>query len=61
MEGAAALGLTLDERQRAQFALLRDLLLDWNTRVNLTAITEPAEVVTRHFLDCADLRAGALR
>ncbi|HEX8996898.1 MAG TPA: 16S rRNA (guanine(527)-N(7))-methyltransferase RsmG [Ktedonobacterales bacterium] len=50
-EGAAALGLTLDERQLAQFARLRDLLLDWNTRINLTAITDPAEVVTRHFLD----------
>ena len=50
-EGAAALGLTLDEEQLSRFARLRDLLLDWNTRVNLTAITEPAEVVTRHFLD----------
>lgn len=51
VEGAAALGLTLDDGQLAQFARLRELLLDWNTRVNLTAITDPAEVVTRHFLD----------
>lgn len=50
-EGAARLGVPLDARQVAQFARLRDLLLDWNTRVNLTAITDPAEVVTRHFLD----------
>ena len=68
-EGAAALGLTLDEAQLSRFARLRDLLLDWNTRVNLTAITEPAEVVTRHFLDSltcalaltAEERARALR
>ncbi|HET9110332.1 MAG TPA: 16S rRNA (guanine(527)-N(7))-methyltransferase RsmG [Ktedonobacterales bacterium] len=51
VEGAAALGLTLSDEQVARFAQLRDLLLDWNTRVNLTAITDPAEVVTRHFLD----------
>jgi 16S rRNA (guanine527-N7)-methyltransferase len=51
VEGAAALGLTLSDEQVARFAHLRDLLLDWNTRVNLTAITDPAEVVTRHFLD----------
>ncbi len=51
VEGAAALGLALSDEQRARFARLRDLLLDWNTRVNLTAITEPSEVVTRHFLD----------
>jgi 16S rRNA (guanine527-N7)-methyltransferase len=51
VEGAAALGLTLDHNQIAKFARLCDLLLDWNTRVNLTAITTPAEVVSRHFLD----------
>ncbi len=49
--GAASLGVTLDDAQLARFAALCDLLLDWNTRVNLTAITDPAEVVTRHFLD----------
>ncbi len=51
VEGAAALGIALDDGQRARFARLCALLLDWNTRVNLTAITSPAEVVTRHFLD----------
>ncbi|HEX8730239.1 MAG TPA: 16S rRNA (guanine(527)-N(7))-methyltransferase RsmG [Ktedonobacterales bacterium] len=62
--GAAALGLSLDAAQRAQFVLLRDLLLDWNTRVNLTAITDPNEVVTRHFLDaltCALALSGERR
>ncbi len=49
--GAASLGVTLDDDQLARFAALSDLLLDWNARVNLTAITDPAEVVTRHFLD----------
>ena len=49
--GAASLGVTLDDSQLARFAALSDLLLDWNTRINLTAITEPEEVITRHFLD----------
>lgn len=49
--GATALGIALDERQVAQYRRYRDLLLDWNTRVNLTAITDPAEVMSRHFLD----------
>lgn len=31
------------------------LLLEKNKVMNLTAVTEPAEVVTRHFLDCAAL------
>ncbi|HEU5438912.1 MAG TPA: 16S rRNA (guanine(527)-N(7))-methyltransferase RsmG [Ktedonobacterales bacterium] len=50
-EGAATLGLPLDGGQLMRFARYRELLLDWNARINLTAITDPAEVVTRHFLD----------
>src|SRR5260221_80623 len=51
LEGAAALGVPLDAVQVERFACLRAMLLDWNTRVNLTAITDPAEVATRLFLD----------
>ncbi len=50
-EGAAALGIALDDTQLERFARYRELLLEWNTRFNLTAITDPAEVATRHFLD----------
>lgn len=34
---------------------LRTELLDWNTRVNLTAITDPVEVLLKHFLDSLSL------
>jgi 16S rRNA (guanine527-N7)-methyltransferase len=34
-----------------QFLRLRQELLAWNTRVNLTAITDPVEVLLKHFLD----------
>ena len=49
--GAAAMAIPLDAGQIEQFQRLRTLLLEWNTRINLTAITDPAEVETRHFLD----------
>jgi len=39
----------------AQFLLYRQELLDWNTRINLTAITNPQEVLFRHFLDSLSL------
>lgn len=50
-EGARAFGLALDAAQLAAFARYRALLLDWNRRVNLTSITSPDAVLTRHFLD----------
>jgi 16S rRNA (guanine527-N7)-methyltransferase len=48
---ADALGVQLDHTQVAAFDRYRELLLDWNTRVNLTAITDPDEVETLHFVD----------
>ncbi|RAQ94592.1 hypothetical protein A4R35_03535 [Thermogemmatispora tikiterensis] len=35
----------------ARFLRYREELLRWNERVNLTAIVDPEEVLTRHFLD----------
>jgi 16S rRNA (guanine527-N7)-methyltransferase len=37
--------------QLEQFAIYLDELRAWNERINLTAITDPDEIVTRHFLD----------
>ncbi len=51
VEGARALRLELSPEQLELFDRYRALLLDWNTRVNLTAITDPAQVLTRHVLD----------
>jgi 16S rRNA (guanine527-N7)-methyltransferase len=49
--GAAAMGIPLDDGQIELFVRLRALLREWNARINLTAITDPAEIETRHFLD----------
>lgn len=38
-----------------QFLQLRRELLDWNARVNLTAITDPTEVLLKHFIDSLSL------
>lgn len=54
-EGLHQLGLNLNDQQLEQFLRYRDELLDWNTRINLTAITNPEEVLTKHFLDSLSL------
>lgn len=48
---AAAMGIALSAEQVAQFEVYRDELIAWNQRVNLTAITDPAAIEVRHFLD----------
>ncbi len=49
--GAARLGLSVEPTQLEQLATLAAQLLRWNKAYNLTAITEPAEVLTHHLLD----------
>lgn len=41
----------LSEEQQNQFYQYMKLLLEWNEKMNLTAITEPEEVLTKHFID----------
>ena len=50
-DAAGAVGVTLSETQAAQLLRYRDLLVEWNARFNLTAITEDAAILTRHFAD----------
>ena len=48
-ETPAAESETLSARQLDQISIYIDLLLRWNARINLTAIRNPEEIVTRHF------------
>lgn len=50
-EGLEGLSLTLSEKQKEQFYQYYELLNEWNKVMNLTAITELDEVVTKHFVD----------
>ena len=44
-------GITVSERQSDQFLTLFDFMVEYNKNVNLTAITEFEDVVTKHFID----------
>ncbi|XMB86500.1 16S rRNA (guanine(527)-N(7))-methyltransferase RsmG [Mycoplasmatota bacterium WC44] len=45
------LGIELTERQLNQFERYYELLVEWNEKINLTAITEKSEVYLKHFYD----------
>lgn len=69
--GIAELQLTLPETAVAQLLQYLALLTKWNRAYNLTAVRDPAEMVSRHLLDslavmphvsgnhCADVGTGA--
>jgi 16S rRNA (guanine527-N7)-methyltransferase len=61
--GAAALGLAIEPAARARLVAFATRLLAWNRKVNLTAVTDPAEVAEKHLVDSlAVLRSlGAAR
>ena len=44
-------GVELSEKQLSQFETYYNLLVEWNEKMNLTAITEIEEVYLKHFYD----------
>lgn len=50
--GLVELGLSLTERQRDDLLKHLSLVAKWNQVYNLTAVREPAQMLTQHLLDC---------
>lgn len=45
------INIQLEEKQINQFYTYMNLLLQWNEKINLTAITDPNEIILKHFID----------
>lgn len=45
------MGVALSEKQLGQFQRYMELLVEWNQKMNLTAITDPEGVTVKHFYD----------
>ncbi len=60
-QGMAALGLTLSDTQIVQLLGYHTLIQKWNKVYNLTAIRDPAEMLTHHLLDSLAIVAPLMR
>ena len=49
--GLEKLNIFLEEEQINQFYKYMNILIEWNKNINLTAITDPKEVILKHFID----------
>ena len=45
------LNIKLSEEQYRQFYDYMNLLIEWNEKINLTAIVEPEDIILKHFID----------
>jgi 16S rRNA (guanine527-N7)-methyltransferase len=50
-DAAAQLGINVRQKQAEQFSRHARWLMEWNRKINLTAITDPREVAIKHYLD----------
>lgn len=48
----AEFGIKIDREITERLNLYGNLLLEWNEKINLTAITAPEDVLYKHFYDC---------
>jgi len=59
-QGVQALGLALHDGALEKLERYADRLLAWNRKVNLTAITDPAEMAEKHLVDSLALVPDAV-
>lgn len=48
---AKKIGISIDEQRADTFYKYMQQLLEWNEKINLTAITEPKDIILKHFID----------
>lgn len=49
--GLKDLNISLSKVQTKQFYNYMNILIEWNNKINLTAIIEPEEIICKHFVD----------
>lgn len=46
--------IEINEETIQKLSIYKDLLLEWNEKMNLTAITDEYEIIVKHFVDCLE-------
>lgn len=51
VDGMKKFDITLTDEQIEKFNIYCELLIEWNNKMNLTAIKEPIDIAVKHFID----------
>lgn len=61
-DGARSYSIELDDKKIEQFMSYKKLLVEWNEKMNLTAITDDEGVIKKHFIDSISIvKSGVIR
>ncbi len=52
---ASKLNINMENDELEKFFSYMNLLIDWNEKINLTAITEPEDIIKKHFVDSLEI------
>ena len=50
-ENMKKININITDLQTQKFFKYMNLLIEWNQKINLTAITKPEEIILKHFID----------
>lgn len=48
--------MKIDDKMKRKYKIYMDLLIEWNKKINLTAITEKNEIILKHFVDSLTIK-----
>lgn len=51
IDGCKDFNIDISDEKAEQFIKYKELLIDWNEKINLTTITDDREIIIKHFLD----------
>ncbi len=51
IEGLKELNINLNDNQKRKFNEFKELIKEWNKKINITAITDDKEIYIKHFID----------
>lgn len=54
-EEASKMNIYLSDNVLNNLEIYKNMLIEWNEKINLTAITDDYEIIMKHFIDCLEL------
>lgn len=55
LEKASNINIKLNNEQLNNYYIYKELLIEWNNKINLTAITDDEEIIDKHIIDCLEV------